>query len=97
MMAPELIGRDSEIAAVESLLAGIATAAGRCWCSAIRASGSRRWRQMASRRAADRGMRVLTCAGVPGEAHLSFAGLYQLLRPVLAEVTGCRAASGMRC
>jgi DNA-binding CsgD family transcriptional regulator len=28
-------------------------------------------------------MRVLTCAGVPGEAHLSFAGLHQLLRPVL--------------
>ena len=40
---------------------------------------------VASRRAADRGMRVLACTGVPGEAHLSFAGLHQLLRPVLAE------------
>ena len=33
-------------------------------------------------------MRVLACAGVPGEAHLSFAGLHQLLRPVLAEAGG---------
>jgi DNA-binding CsgD family transcriptional regulator len=39
---------------------------------------------VASRRAAGRGMRVLACAGVPGEAYLSFAGLHQLLRPVLA-------------
>jgi DNA-binding NarL/FixJ family response regulator len=43
---------------------------------------------VAGRRAADRGMRVLACAGVPGEAHLSFAGLHQLLRPVLAEAGG---------
>src|SRR5260370_42040749 len=33
-------------------------------------------------------MRVLACAGVPGEAGLSFAGLHQLLRPVLAEAGG---------
>src|SRR5260370_23953247 len=33
-------------------------------------------------------MRVLACAGVPGEAYLSFAGLHQLLRPVLAEAGG---------
>jgi hypothetical protein len=33
-------------------------------------------------------MRVLACAGVPGEAQFSFAGLHQLLRPVLAEAGG---------
>jgi DNA-binding CsgD family transcriptional regulator/tetratricopeptide (TPR) repeat protein len=36
-----------------------------------------------ARRAAERGMLVLTAAGVPSEAHLPFAGLHQLLRPVL--------------
>ena len=41
--------------------------------------------EAASRRAADGGIRVLACAGVPSEAQFSFAGLHQLLRPVLAD------------
>ena len=36
--------------------------------------------------ARDRGMTVLSATGVQTEAHLPFAGLHQLLRPVLAEV-----------
>ncbi|MEA2310059.1 MAG: hypothetical protein QOE28_27, partial [Solirubrobacteraceae bacterium] len=36
----------------------------------------------AARTARDRGMAVLTTAGVQSEAHLPFAGLHQLLRPV---------------
>ena len=83
MMAPQLIGRDSEITAVESLLAGIG-GGGSLLLLGDPGIGKSALAEMASRRAADRGMRVLTCVGVPGEAHLSFAGLYQLLRPVLA-------------
>jgi DNA-binding CsgD family transcriptional regulator len=88
MTAPELIGRDSEIAAVELLLAGIAGGGGSLLVLGDPGIGKSALAEMASRRAADRGMRVLACAGVPGEAHLSFAGLHQLLRPVQAEADG---------
>ena len=36
--------------------------------------------------AVERGYRILTTAGVQSETHLPFAGLHQLLRPVLSEV-----------
>ena len=88
MMSPEPIGRDSEIAAVELLLARIGDGGGSLLVLGDPGIGKSALAEMASRRAADRGMRVLTCAGVPGEAHLSFAGLHQLLRPVLAEAGG---------
>jgi DNA-binding NarL/FixJ family response regulator len=84
-MAPELVGRDPEIAAVESLLAGIGGGGGSLLVLGDPGIGKSALAAVASRRAADRGMRVLACAGVPGEAQHSFAGLHQLLRPVLAE------------
>jgi len=87
-MASQLIGRDSEIAAVELLLGRIGDGGGSLLVLGDPGIGKSALAEMASRRAADRGMRVLTCAGVPGEAHLSFAGLHQLLRPVLAEADG---------
>ncbi len=92
MMASQLIGRDSEIAAVELLLARIANGGGSLLALGDPGIGKSALAEMASRRAADRGMRVLTCTGVPGEAHLSFAGLHQLLRPVLAEADGLPSA-----
>jgi DNA-binding CsgD family transcriptional regulator len=84
---PELIGRDSQIAAVELLLARIAGGGGSLLVLGDPGIGKSALAEVASQRAADRGMRVLTCAGVPGEAHLSFTGLHQLLRPVLAEAS----------
>jgi DNA-binding CsgD family transcriptional regulator len=87
-MASDLIGRDSEIAAVELLLAGVGDGGGSLLVLGDPGIGKSALAQVASRRAAGRGMRVLTCAGIPGEAHLSFAGLHQLLRPVLAEAGG---------
>jgi hypothetical protein len=83
MTATELIGRDPEIAAVELLLAGIAGGGGSLLVLGDPGIGKSALAEVASRRAAGRGMRVLACAGVPGEAHLSFAGLHQLLRPAL--------------
>jgi DNA-binding CsgD family transcriptional regulator len=88
MMSPELVGRDSEIAAVELLLARVGDGGGSLLVLGDPGIGKSALVEVASRRAADRGMRVLACAGVPGEAHLSFAGLHQLLRPVLAEAGG---------
>src|SRR4029077_61480 len=87
-MASELVGRDPEISAVESLLSRIRDGGGSLLVLGDPGIGKSALAAVASRRAADRGMRVLTCAGVPGEAHLSFAGLHQLLRPVLREPGG---------
>jgi DNA-binding CsgD family transcriptional regulator/tetratricopeptide (TPR) repeat protein len=88
MMASELIGRDSEIAAVELLVARIADGGGSLLVLGDPGIGKSALAEVASRRAAGRGMRVLACAGVAGEAQFSFAGLHQLLRPVLAEAGG---------
>jgi DNA-binding CsgD family transcriptional regulator len=87
-MASELLGRASEIGAVELLLARIGDGGGSLLVLGDPGIGKSALVEVATRRAADRGMRVLACAGVPGEAHLSFAGLHQLLRPLLAEADG---------
>src|SRR5690242_14099416 len=84
-MAPELVGRASDIAVVESLLAGIADGGGSLLVLGDPGIGKSALVEAASRRAADGGIRVLACAGVPSEAQFSFAGLHQLLRPVLAD------------
>ena len=83
-MAIELVGRASEIAVVKSLLAGVADGGGSLLVLGDPGIGKSALVEAASVRAADSGMRVLACAGVPSEAHFSFAGLHQLLRPVLA-------------
>ena len=44
--------------------------------------GKSRLLSVAAQTARDRGMTVLTATGVQSEAHLPFAGLHQLLRPV---------------
>jgi hypothetical protein len=85
LMAPELVGRASEIAVVESLLAGTAVGGGSLLVLGDPGIGKSALVEAASRRAADGGIRVLACAGVPSEAQFSFAGLHQLLRPVLAD------------
>jgi hypothetical protein len=95
-MAPELIGRDPEIAAVELLLARVGDGGGALLVLGDPGIGKSALAEVASRHAADRGMRVLTCAGVPGEAHLSFVGLHQLLRPVLAEADVVLAENPIR-
>jgi AAA ATPase domain len=48
--------------------------------------GKSRLLAQAARTASDRGMAVLTTIGVQSEAHLPFAGLHQLFRPVRARV-----------
>jgi predicted ATPase len=52
--------------------------------------------------ATDRGFRILTAAGVLGETHIPFAGLHQLLQPILSHADELRAAQrerilGHRC
>src|ERR1700722_7414472 len=84
LMARELVGRPSEILVVESLLARTADGGGSLLVLGDPGIGKSALVEAASRRAADGGIGVLACAGVPSEAQFSFAGLHQLLRPVLA-------------
>jgi DNA-binding CsgD family transcriptional regulator len=83
-MAAALVGRDAELAALESLLAGVADGGGALLAVGDPGIGKTALAGAAGERARDRGMRVLACQGITGEAHLPFAGLHQLLRPVLA-------------
>jgi len=76
-MASQLFGRDAEVAAVELLLASLG-GGGSLLVLGDPGMGKSALAELAVRRAAGRGMRVLACAGVPVEAHLSFAGLHQL-------------------
>ena len=76
---------------VKSLLARVADGGGSLLVLGDPGIGKSALVQAAIRRARDRGMRVLACAGAESEAHLSFAGLHQLLRPVLAQAAGLPA------
>jgi hypothetical protein len=84
-MTPDLVGRASEISVVESLLAGIADGGGSLLVLGDPGIGKSALVEAAAQRAVDGGIRVLACAGVPSEAQYSFAGLHQLLRPVVGE------------
>ena len=86
--APVLVGRDPELTVVGSLLAGVAGGGGSLLVLGDPGIGKSALAEAAIRQARDRGMRVLACAGTESEARLSFAGLHQLLRPVLAGASG---------
>jgi DNA-binding CsgD family transcriptional regulator len=83
-----LVGRDAELAVVRSLLTGVADGGGSLLVLGDPGIGKSALAEAAIRQARDRGMRVLACAGAESEANLSFAGLDQLLRPVLAQADG---------
>jgi hypothetical protein len=51
----------------------------------------------AARLAAAQQLRVFTTTGVQSEAQIAFAGLYQLLRPVLDQVDRLPERSGAPC
>jgi hypothetical protein len=92
MVAPRLVGRDPELAVLASLLAR-----GRSEGQALVLIGdpgigkSALLANAAVRARAD-GYRVLSAVGVESEAQLPFAGLHQLLRPVLKTAERLRLA-----
>jgi DNA-binding CsgD family transcriptional regulator len=84
-MTATLLGRDREIAALDALLADVMAARG--GALVLRGEpgiGKTSLLGAATARATAQGMRVLRAGGVESEAHLAFAGLHQLLRPILA-------------
>jgi predicted ATPase len=87
MAAPDLIGRDHELQILGGLIEEV-TGGGGAAIVVLGEAGIGKTSLL--RAAADRGRadghRVLAATGIEAEAHLPFAGLHHLLRPVLGEV-----------
>src|SRR5215203_1025932 len=80
--ATPLLGRIEEQNLLASLLDDVATRGQALVLHGEPGIGKSRLLAQCERTARERGMGVLTTAGVQSEAHLPFAGLHQLLRPV---------------
>jgi DNA-binding CsgD family transcriptional regulator len=87
-----LIGRDGELDLVTGLLDRVDQAGRALLLRGDPGIGKSRLLSAAGLLAQDRGMSVLRTSGVQAEAHLGFAGLHQLLRPVRVRVAGLPAA-----
>src|ERR1700727_1819975 len=80
--AAPLLGRLEERSLLTSLLDDVATRGQALVLSGDPGIGKSRLLSICERMARERGMTVLSTTGVQSEAHLPFAGLHQLLRPV---------------
>ncbi len=77
-----LLGRDAEIELLASLLDGIHGGGGALVLYGEPGIGKSRLLAVAAGFARERGFTVLSATGVQSEAHLPFAGLHQLVRPL---------------
>ena len=77
-----LLGREEEQRLLASLLDEVATRGQALVLRSEPGIGKSRLLSEAANKARERGMAVLAATGVQSEAHLPFAGLHQLLRPV---------------
>jgi DNA-binding CsgD family transcriptional regulator len=94
-----LYGRDTELAALEQLIDGARSGRSRGLLLRGEAGiGKSTLLDRAADQAAERGVRVLRAAAVEAESDLAFAGLLQLLRPVLdrAEALPAPQAEALR-
>jgi DNA-binding CsgD family transcriptional regulator len=78
-----LVGRDGEIAQLEAALTGAAEHGAALLVSGEAGIGKTSLLDTAVRQARNRGYRVLAVTGFESEAELPYAGLHQLLQPVL--------------
>ena len=79
----ELVGRAAEVAAIELLLDGATSQGGVLVVRGDAGIGKSALLDKARDMAGGHGLRVLAATGVESEANLSYAGLHQLLRPLL--------------
>jgi AAA ATPase domain len=82
--AAPLVGRAQELNLLTALLDEVAMRGQALVLRGEPGIGKSRLMSATARSARERGMSVLTTIGVQSEAHLPFAGLHQLLRPVRA-------------
>jgi DNA-binding CsgD family transcriptional regulator len=78
-----LVGRDAETELLDTLIAGLRDGGGALVVRGDAGLGKSAMLQRVRERAAATGARALTTVGVESEAELAFAGLHQLLHPVL--------------
>src|ERR1700722_1961484 len=84
MARQALLGRERELSQIQAALTRLSRSRGSALV--LRGDGGIGKTSLlreAALRAAEDGMRVLSVAGVPAETHLPFAGLRQLLSPLL--------------
>src|SRR5271154_539303 len=86
-----LFGRESETQVMAELIDHLPGHGGSLVLSGETGVGKSALLREASARAHDHGMLVLTATGVLSEAQLPYAGLHQLLRPVLGQLDGLAA------
>ena len=87
-MTAGLLGRDRETRIISGLIDRLPGDGGALLVRGDAGLGKSALLARAEADAAERGVRVLRTAGVESEAQVAFAGLEQLLRPVLADVAG---------
>jgi DNA-binding CsgD family transcriptional regulator len=80
---PELIEREQECAVLDALVDGLREGGGAVVIRGEAGIGKSALLQRTRRRAEANGARALVTVGVESEAELAFAGLHQLLRPVI--------------
>ncbi len=84
----ELVGRDAELARLRALVDPAADESRVLVVLGDAGMGKSVLLADVARRAGSTGMRVLSVTGRESESNLAFAGLHQLLRPVLASASG---------
>jgi len=80
-----IFGRSAELARIDEILATAQSASATLALIGEAGIGKSQLLRVTSERAESAGIRVLRAAGMESEAELPFAGLHQLLRPVMAE------------
>jgi DNA-binding CsgD family transcriptional regulator len=83
LVVPVLVGREAEIAQLENSLVGAAQRGGALLVYGEAGIGKTSLLDVAVGLARNRGYRVLSVTGLESEAQLPYAGLHQLLQPVL--------------
>jgi DNA-binding CsgD family transcriptional regulator len=96
---PRLVGRDAELAQLGALLLTGRSASAALLVLGDAGLGKSALLRVAIARARGAGTRVLAASGVQAESELAFAGLHQLLLPVLSELDRLpgRQAAALRC
>src|SRR3954452_21371802 len=90
--AGPLLGRDTEVELVTTMLDGVDAAGSTLVLRGEPGIGKSRLIAEAVRLAGERDITVLQTTGVEAEAHLPFAGLHQLVRPVRAHAANLAPA-----
>ncbi len=84
--SPFLVGRDAELAQIKSALDGVAQRGGTLRIAGDPGVGKSALLRAGAELAIARGYTALSIRAAEGEAHLTFAALYQLLRPLLGRI-----------